>query len=118
MFANGWKEKRIEHMQIKSTYKAGDVALPELAKLAIEARGGLERWNRFKTLSAHLIQGGVFWAVKGKAGVLDDVTVTVDLRYEKVSHWPFGSPDRRSRFEPQRAAFENATGQALEELLK
>jgi hypothetical protein len=34
---------------------------------------------------------------KGKAGVLDDVMVTVDLRNEKVSHWPFGSPDRRSR---------------------
>jgi hypothetical protein len=60
----------------------------------------------------------VFWAVKGKAGVLDDVTVTVDLRNEKVSHWPFGSPDRRSRFEPQRVAFENATGKVLEELLQ
>jgi hypothetical protein len=105
-------------MQIRSTHKAGDVAGPELAKLAIEAHGGLERWNRFTTLSAHLIQGGVFWAVKGKAGVLDDVTVTVDLRNEKVLHWPFGSPDRRSRFEPQRVAFENATGKVLEELLQ
>ncbi len=101
---------------MKSTYKAGDVAAPELAMLAIEAHGGLERWNRFTMLSAHLIQGGAFWAVKGKAGVLDDVTVTVDLRNEKVSHWPFGSPDRRSRFEPQRVALENATGRVLEEL--
>ena len=65
----------------------------ELAKQAIEARGGLERWNRFTTLSAHLIQGGEFWAAKGKAGVLAEVTVTVDLRDEKASHWPFGSPD-------------------------
>ena len=112
-FANGWKEKRIEDMQMKSTDKAGKAVAPELAKLAIEAHGGLERWNRFTTLSAHLIQGGVFWAVKGKAGVLDDVTVTVDLRNEKVSHWPFGSPDRRSRFEPQRVGFENATGKVL-----
>jgi hypothetical protein len=103
---------------MKSTDKAGKAVAPELAKLAIEAHGGLERWNRFTTLSAHLIQGGVFWAVKGKAGVLDDVTVTVDLRNEKVSHWPFGSPDRRSRFEPQRVAFENAAGKVLEELLQ
>ena len=101
---------------MKSAYKPGDVAAPDLATLAIEAHGGLERWNCFTTLSAHLIQGGVFWAVKGKAGVLDDVTVTVDLRNEKVSHWPFGSPDRRSRFEPQRVAFENAAGKVLEEL--
>lgn len=90
----------------------------ELAKLAIEAHGGLEHWNSFTTLSAHLIQGGVLWAAKGKAGVLDDVTVTVDLRNEKASHWPFGSPDRRSRFEPQRVALENANGKVLEELLR
>jgi hypothetical protein len=91
---------------------------PNLAKLVIEAHGGLERWNRYTRLSAHLIQGGVLWAAKGKAGVLDDVTVTVDLRQEKVSHWPFGSADRRSRFEPQRVALENAKGEVLEELMQ
>jgi hypothetical protein len=90
----------------------------KLARRAIEAHGGLERWNRFTTLSAHLIQGGSLWAVKGKAGVLADVTVTVDLRDEKSSHWPFGSPDRRSRFEPQRVALEDAKGKVVEELLE
>jgi len=102
---------------MKPTHNAVDRA-PDLAKLAIEAHGGLERWNRFTTLSAQLIQGGVLWAIKGKAGVLDDVTVTVDLRNEKASHWPFGSPDRRSRFEPQRVALENADGEVIEELLQ
>ncbi len=90
----------------------------DLAQFAIEAHGGLERWKKFTTLSVHLIQGGVLWAVKGRAGVLDDVTVTVDLRNEKVSHWPFGSSDRKSRFEPQRVALENARGQVIEELLQ
>jgi hypothetical protein len=89
-----------------------------LVKQAIEAHGGLECWNRFTTLSAHLIQGGVLWATKGKAGVLADVTVSVDLHNEKSSHWPFGSPDRRSRFEPQRVALEDANGKVLEELLE
>jgi len=89
-----------------------------LAKQAIDAHGGLERWNHFNTLSAHLIQGGELWAAKGKAGVLDDVTVTVDLRDQKASHWPFGFPERRSRFEPQRVAIEDATGKVLEELLQ
>ena len=90
----------------------------QLAKLALEAHGGITRWNSFTTLSAHLIQGGVFWAVKGKGGVLDDVTVTVNLRDEKASHWPFGTRDRRSRFEPQRVALEDANGKVLEELLQ
>ena len=44
--------------------------------------------------------------------------ITVDLRHEKALHWPFGSPDRRSRFEPQRVALENANGKVLEELLQ
>jgi hypothetical protein len=64
------------------------------------------------------INGGVLWGGKGKAGVLGDVTVTVDLRNEKVSHWPFGSRDRRSRFEPQGVALENANGEVVEELLQ
>src|SRR5216684_2044027 len=89
-----------------------------LAQFAMEAHGGLTRWNSFSTISAHLIQGGVFWGAKGKPSVLDDVTVKVDLRNERVSHWPFGSPDRRSRFEPERVAIENATGEVLEELIQ
>jgi len=92
--------------------------MEKLAKLAIDAHGGIDRWNRFTTFSAHLIQGGVFWGVKGKDGVLADVTVTVDLRNDKVSHWPFGSPDRRSRFEPQRVALESSNGEVVEELLQ
>jgi hypothetical protein len=97
---------------------ASKVVEQDLAQFAIEAHGGLERWNRFSTISAHLIQGGVFWGAKGKADVLRDVTVKVDLRNEKVSHWPFGSEDRRSRFEPQRVALENANGEVIEELLQ
>ena len=92
--------------------------MKKVAKQAMDAHGGLERWNRFTTLSAHLTQGGALWAAKGKAGVLADPTVTVDLRDEKASHWPFGSPDRRSRFEPQRVALEDANGKVLEELLQ
>jgi hypothetical protein len=100
---------------MKSTSKAVE---QDLAQFAIEAHGGLERWKRFTTLSVHGINGGVLWGAKGKAGVLDDVTITVDLLTEKVSHWPFGSPDRRSRFEPQRVALENAEGEVVEELLQ
>ena len=43
------------------------------------SHGGPERWKYFTTLSVHLINGGVLWGAKGKAEVLDDVTVTVDV---------------------------------------
>ena len=92
--------------------------MDKLAEQAMEAHGGLKRWDRFTTLSSHLVLGGDFWAAKGKGGVLDDVTVTVSLREEKASHWPFGSPDRRSRFEPQRVALEDTGGRVIEELFQ
>jgi hypothetical protein len=44
------------------------------------------------------------------------VTITVDLRGEKASPWPFGPSDRRSRFEPHRVALEDANGNVIEEL--
>jgi len=87
-----------------------------LAQLAIDAQGGLDRWKQFETASADLVQGGVFWQVKGKAGVLDKTNVTVGLRAEWASHSPFGTSARRSRFEPNRVAIEAANGTVLEEL--
>ena len=87
----------------------------DLATLAIDAHGGLDRWRQLKTVSAHLRQGGVLWNLKGQDGVLDDVHLTVDLRKEWASHRPFGQPDRRSSFQPDRVAIETSTGDVVEE---
>jgi hypothetical protein len=38
-----------------------------LAKLTIDAHGGLDRWNQFDAVSADLVQGGVLWKLKGQA---------------------------------------------------
>ena len=90
----------------------------DLAKLAIDAYGGLGHWRQFKTASAHLINGGVLWPLKHQQGVLDDVHVRVDLREEWASHWPFGAPNLRTSFQPGRVAIETADGQTVEELLR
>ena len=87
-----------------------------LAKFAIEAHGGLSRWEQFKEVSADLVQGGVLWQVKGKAGMLDKTNVTGGLRNEWASHSPFGTAGRRSRFEPEKVAIEASDGAVLEEL--
>lgn len=67
----------------------------ELAELTIKAHGGLKRWGQFETVSAHLVQGGALWALKGQAGTLDDTNVTVGIRSEWASHAPFGASGRR-----------------------
>jgi len=88
----------------------------DLIDMIISAHGGLERWRTFSSLSAHLVQGGVLWSVKGHAGLLDDTTVTVDLRREHASHAPFGDAGRRSSFTPELVSLLTADGQTIEQL--
>jgi hypothetical protein len=87
----------------------------DLASLAIDGHGGLERWRQLKSVSARLRQGGVLWQLKGQSGVLDDVHLTVDLRKELASHRPFGEPDRHSSFQPDRVAIETSEGRVVQE---
>jgi hypothetical protein len=87
----------------------------DLATLAIDAHGGLDRWRQLKTVSAHLLQGGALWQLNGQGGVLDDVHLTVDLRREWASHWPFGQSNRHSSFQPDRVAIEKNGGEVVEE---
>jgi hypothetical protein len=88
----------------------------DLLQTVLEAHGGLERWNQLDKVSARLSQGGVLWAVKGQAGVLDDVVVTASLHEERVSHRPFGAAGRHSAFTPERVAIENGDGSVVEAL--
>jgi hypothetical protein len=88
----------------------------DLLETAIEAHGGLERWNQLSTVSARLIQGGALWALKGQPGVLDDVVVTASLHEERASHRPFGAADRHSSFTPERVAIEKEDSTVLEAL--
>ena len=62
----------------------------ELRDHVIAAHGGLDRWSELTSVRAHLINGGVLWAMKKQAGVIDDVNVHVDLHREFTSHFPFG----------------------------
>ena len=90
--------------------------MSDLLDTAIEAHGGLKRWNQLQTVSAHLTQGGALWALKGQPGVLDDVSVTASLHEERASHRPFGAADRHSAFTPERVAIETDDGAVVEAL--
>ena len=87
----------------------------DLAKLAMDTHGGLDRWRQLKTVSARLVQSGVLWGLKGKDGILNDVHVTADLRKEWASHWTFTKPNRHTSFQPDRVAIETTDGEVVEE---
>jgi hypothetical protein len=86
-----------------------------LLRLTLDAHGGLERWQRFGHVSAHLRTDGVLWMLKGQPGVLDDINVRVALRREWASHSPFVEPNWRTSFEPHRVAIETTDGRVVEE---
>jgi hypothetical protein len=90
--------------------------MSSLLETAIEAHGGLERWYELDAMSVHGLNGGALWALKGHPGVLDDVFVRANLHEERESHHPFGGPDRRSAFTPERVAIQSTTGEILEAL--
>jgi len=68
------------------------------------AHGGLDTWMNNRSISAHLVQGGALWGLKGKAGVLDDTTVTVSTTEQWASHSPFGAIHRASLFQTKAIA--------------
>ncbi|MEZ2418347.1 hypothetical protein [Luteibacter sp. RCC_6_2] len=80
----------------------------------LDAHGGLDRWRRFTTVHAKLLQGGALWGLKGKAGVLDDTAVTVSTDRQWASHAPFGTRAARSDFTSQRIALLDASGTVME----
>jgi len=90
--------------------------MSDLLETVIEAHGGLGRWNQLDAVSVHGVNGGALWALKSQPGVLDDVFVRASLHQERESHHPFGAPDRRSAFTPERVAIETTQGDVVEAL--
>jgi hypothetical protein len=90
--------------------------MTDLLETVIEAHGGLTRWNQLDAVSVYAANSGALWALKGQPGVLDYVFVRANLHQERESHHPFGAPDRRSAFTPERVAIETTQGDVVEAL--
>ena len=91
--------------------------MADLLDFAIEAHGGLARFESFSALEADLVQGGVLWALKGKPTVLEHAHVRIDLAIEHASHSPFAPTRNHSNFTPDRVTIETPEGEVVEELL-
>lgn len=88
-----------------------------LLEFTINAHGGLENFNKFDTITARLICDGVLWPMKQQPNTVNDIYVTVHLKKEFTSHYPFINKDWHTSFEPERIAVENSKGEVIEELL-
>ncbi|WP_411961018.1 hypothetical protein ACK3BE_15365 [Pseudomonas mandelii] len=79
------------------------------------AHGGLDRWNSFNTVRATLVTGGSLWAAKGLTQDSAPRQMTVWLHEQKASVTPFGGPDKRTAYSPDRIAIETTDGQVIAE---
>jgi hypothetical protein len=88
--------------------------IPLLAN-AIEAHGGLSRWNAHDNLTATIVTGGDFWALKGVEQDLTPRTMWIDLHRERASVAPFGKAGQRTDFSPERIAILAEDGRVVAE---
>jgi hypothetical protein len=87
----------------------------ELLARVISAHGGLERWNAFSAMSVTIVTGGALWGMKGLVQDSGPREMTVTLHEETAAVIPFGAPDRRTAFTPDRIAIETTAGVVVSE---
>jgi hypothetical protein len=85
----------------------------ELLSLAIKAHGGLDRWNKVRSVEATASITGAIWYVKGRPDVLKNVVVSAETGPERLT-MNFAGEDKRSTFEPGRVVIETNGGTLIE----
>lgn len=94
--------------------KADVFAMNDLMAFAIQAHGGLERWQAVDKLFVEAKITGEVWARKGQANALERVRIKSDAHRQHVEYYPFGGPGRRSIYDADRVAIATDDGRMLE----
>jgi hypothetical protein len=98
---------------VELTVRAKGAAKNELLDLAVEAHGGLHRWNKVKAISVAASITGAIWYVKGKGDFLKNVVLIADTRSERLTV-DFPGQDKRAIFTPSRIVIETVNGKLIE----
>jgi len=81
----------------------------------IDAHGGTDRWHWNEKVEATIVSGGGFFALKGVPQDANPRRMTVWLHEERSSVSPYGAPDQRTMFTPERIAIEKLDGTMVAE---
>jgi len=87
----------------------------ELLRKIFDAHGSLERWHSYNKVEATIVSGGGFFALKGVLPDADRRRMAVWLHEERSSVTPFGAPDQRTMFTPDRITIEKLDGTIVAE---
>jgi len=86
--------------------------MTDLLQAALDAHGGLSRWNQLKTVKASLSITGAIWQLKGKPDVLKDVSVEAQL-HKEILTTHFNGQGKRTVFEPKRITVQTESGRLV-----
>ena len=89
----------------------------ELLANVLSAHGGLDRWKKLNTVSAMIVAGGGLLPMKGLDVDPKPLLGTATTRTESTVIDPFGKPDWRMTFTPDRVAIETTAGVLVNERL-
>lgn len=87
----------------------------DLLKFAVDAHGGLDRWNSFTRLAAELTVGGAIWELKQQPGLLTGKLFELATHEERVSITPFAGEGLRMVFEPSLLSLRSSDGLIVDE---
>lgn len=81
----------------------------------IAAHGGIDRWNSYEKIDATIVSGGGFFSFKGAPQDPTPRRMSVWLHEQRSSVSPYGAPDQRTMFTPDRIAIEKLDGKTVAE---
>jgi hypothetical protein len=93
------------------------VTVNDLLHQVVEAHGGLRRWRELSVVRASIVTGGTLWGTKGLVQDPAPREMTVSLHTQRSSVCPYGSPDQRTNFSPDRIAIEKLDGTVVAQRL-
>jgi hypothetical protein len=85
----------------------------DLLQKAVNAHGGLKRWNEIGSVTVAASLTGAIWFVKSQGDFLKDVVMTVDTRKERMPT-NFPGQDKRFLFTPERLVMEKRDGTLIQ----
>jgi len=85
----------------------------ELLSLAVKAHGGLDRWNKVKSVKVSASITGAIWFLKSRGDALKNVEMTIDTKVERVVT-DFPGQNKRSIFEPNCIVIQKVDGTRIE----
>src|SRR5580658_8311103 len=87
----------------------------ELLAAILDMHGGMDPWRRYERVDATIVSGGGFFPLKGVVQDSSPRRMTAWPHEERSSVYPYGAPDQRTMFTPDRIAIEKLDGALIAE---